>query len=185
MIYRAYRRLLTCQMQHDAAAVRSRAVFEHVNSLPGAQCEPGIDDRDGQLRLRKRGADMRRHVIGTLGGVAVPGCVFGNDARKELIEITYHVGVGVFLDDQRSRGVLNKHRQQPRADALAVRPLFDLSGDGIQTFAPRGNLDAVRELLQWSPTSRQPFGGEVPGLCAGEGARPTYDSLATACFTPR
>ena len=153
MIYRAYRRLLTCQMQHDAAAVRARAVFEHVNSLPGAQCEPGIDQRVGQLRLRESSADMRRHVIGALGGVTVPGCVFGNDARKELIEIADHVGVGIFLNDQRRRSVLNKHRKEAGVNALALNPLFDLFGDGIQTFAPRGNLHAVRELLQWSLTS--------------------------------
>ena len=80
-----------------------------------------LDQRDGQLRLRERGADVRGHIVGTLGGVPVPGRVFGREPLEELVEIADHVGIGILLDGERRRGVLDERGQQTGTEAVSLR----------------------------------------------------------------
>ena len=54
---------------------------------------------------------MCGHVVGTFVGVAVEPIVLGRDAAEEIIEIANDIGIGVLLDRQRRRSVLDEERQ--------------------------------------------------------------------------
>src|SRR3954465_9115859 len=52
------------EMKHHRAAVRSGAMLENIDPLPRSKRHPAVLHRDGKLRQRERGTDVRRHVIG-------------------------------------------------------------------------------------------------------------------------
>jgi len=51
-------------MQGDLAAMRRAAMFEKKDSLPRSKRQCAVHDRDREMRLRQRCADMRGHVVG-------------------------------------------------------------------------------------------------------------------------
>src|ERR1700735_2762655 len=55
--------LIAKQVQDDASAVRPYAMLEQIDALPGAQSKFSFEDGNGQLRLRKRRADVRCHIV--------------------------------------------------------------------------------------------------------------------------
>ena len=85
-------------------------MLEHVDSLPGAEAD--CPSRTGIETLVdvEGGANMSRHVVASFGGVAEPGRVFGDQTFEEVAEVAAHVGIGVFLNDQRRGGVLDEDR---------------------------------------------------------------------------
>src|SRR5438105_3017661 len=72
-------RSLADEMQDELAAVPGGAVLEDVDRLPRAERERAVDDRDRELGRGEGGADVRRHVVGTFGGMAVEAVVLRND----------------------------------------------------------------------------------------------------------
>jgi hypothetical protein len=55
------------EMQDEFAPMRRAAMLEQINSLPRTKREFAVDHRNGEMRLRQSGANMRRHVIRPLG----------------------------------------------------------------------------------------------------------------------
>jgi hypothetical protein len=134
-------------MQHDAAPVRPLAMFEQVNALPGSQRQLAFVDWNRQLRLRERRADMRGHVIRTLRRVPVQARVFRDQAGEEIGQVGHHIGIGVFLNHQRSRGVLAEDGQEAGLGFVPMQPALDLSREIVQSFAARRDMNLVSELL--------------------------------------
>jgi len=58
---------------------------------------------------------MGRHVIGALAGVPM-GEILGGDGRQRAFEVQGDIRVGVFVDRERGRRVLNKNVHQARAN---------------------------------------------------------------------
>jgi len=58
---------------------------------------------------------MGRHVVGALTGVPM-GEILGSDGRQRAFEIQRDIGVGVLVDRERGRRVLNKNMHQAGAD---------------------------------------------------------------------
>ncbi len=77
-----------------------RAMLENVYTLPSSKQHPTTADRDGQMALGERGLDMSRHVVGTLGRMAVKARFFRNQAMKEGLEVVQNVRVGILLYQQ-------------------------------------------------------------------------------------
>lgn len=150
---------LARKVQHEAAAMRARTMLENINTLPGPKRQAGIDERNRQLRLGKCRADVRRHIIGAFHGVPVPFRIFRRQPLEEFIEIANHVRVGVFLNGQRRRGVLNKDSEQARMNAAAFAPRLNFPGDRVEPFAARRHLHAMRELLHSTVTLLARFRG--------------------------
>ena len=73
----------------ECPAVSSPTVLPEVDRLPAAQRQLAARHRHVLRRLRQRGADVRRHVIETLGVVLVIGAL-RRDARKEPLQIAPH-----------------------------------------------------------------------------------------------
>src|SRR5207247_167631 len=65
----AFASLFPQQMHHHTTRMRLSAVLPKKNSLPGAQSEVPVDDRDAQVHRGQRRADVRRHVIVAFGRV--------------------------------------------------------------------------------------------------------------------
>jgi len=91
-------------MKGDLAPMRSVAVFEKENPLPGSERQCAADERNRELRLGERGADMRRHVVGAFRIMRVIR-LFRRKPREDGFEIAQHGRIGVFLNEQRGGGV--------------------------------------------------------------------------------
>ncbi len=127
--------------------MRALSMFEQVNALPGSQRQLALVNWDRKLRLRERRADMRRHVVGPFGGVPVEARVFRDQAGEEIGEIGHDVGVGVFLDHQRSRGVLAEHCQEAGFGGVLGQPALDFTCEIVKALTARRDVKLVGELL--------------------------------------
>jgi len=58
---------------------------------------------------------------------------------EKVVEIQRYVRVGVFLDNQRTGSMLRKQRQETVRNPLFLKPFLRGIGEGIQSFAARGN----------------------------------------------
>lgn len=81
-------------------------------------------------RYRNRAAQDRRfdvsgHVVRAFKGVLVIGRVFGDGVIEVALHIAAHVGIGVFIDSQRSRGVLNKEVKNAGFDLARFWQMFE------------------------------------------------------------
>ncbi len=54
---------------------------------------------------------MCRHIIRPFKRMAQTGQIFGSQTVKEKLKIMQHIGVGIFIDTNTGRGVLNKEMQ--------------------------------------------------------------------------
>src|ERR1019366_8660248 len=79
------------------------------------------------------------------GGVPEPRSIFRHEPLEEFGEVAAHVEIGVLLNDEGRRSVLNENGQQPGLDLLHGHPARYFAGDFVQALATRRNLQfAVR-----------------------------------------
>ena len=55
---------------------------------------------------------MGGHVVGTLHGVVIVGLILSHEAVHDLAEIGAHIGVGILVDAESTRGVLHEEVEQ-------------------------------------------------------------------------
>src|SRR5579863_3588137 len=122
-------------MQRDLARMGLSAMLENIDSLPGSERQRAADDRDREADAGKDGSNMRRHVVRTLVGMAVTDWVFRDDLSEVALKVRANRGSGVFLDQERGRGVPAEQSQQAHLDRLAAEPARDAAGD-FQKSAP-------------------------------------------------
>src|SRR5262245_960355 len=92
----------TDELQDDFAPMRPSPMLGNIDALPGSERERPRNHRDVQRHSGEHRLDVRRHVIRPFGTVNPRGV--GRCKKVERPgEIAAHVGIGVFLDDQRSR----------------------------------------------------------------------------------
>lgn len=113
------------EVERDAAGVRVRPVFPEINPLPCPQRQLSAMQRDGEVHRGQRGPDMRGHVVVPLGGVHKQRVAVWHESLKKSVEITTHVGVGIFLDEQRSGGVSQMQGHEAVAEFVLTKPLHD------------------------------------------------------------
>ena len=115
-------RLLADEMSRNGAGVRGAAMFPEVDPLPGAQSKVALADGDGKVDRRQRGADMGGHVVVALDRVREKGIAVRHEARKEVLQITPHVRVGIFLDKQRGRSMAEVQSDQAARRTVLQQP---------------------------------------------------------------
>src|SRR5258708_3127014 len=125
------------EVQYNAAPVGAHTMLEKVDTLPSAQRKFSVMNRNRELNLRKRRADVGSHVVGALPRVTVKMRVFRDQTREEIREIGHYVRVGIFLNHQRRGSMLAKNRQQSGVGVFAAQPCLDLAGEFIQSLAVR------------------------------------------------
>lgn len=69
---------------------------------------------------------MRGHVVQTFGFVDIALVVFGRDFLEKIFQIRLDVGIGVLLNQQRSRGVAAKTVKRP-VETFCARSQRDTS----------------------------------------------------------
>ncbi len=92
-------------------------VLDEIDALPCSQNQRAGDDGNGELGLRQRRANMRRHVVRPFRVMGVARSL-RRDLREEGLEVLEHRRIGVFLDQQRRGGMAAEDRQQPLVEAL-------------------------------------------------------------------
>lgn len=88
------------------------SVLAQVDPLPGAQVQSSIADRDGQIRANHGCLDMACYVVRALIDVRehTIRCPFlGRDFIEGDLEVRTDRGVGILINRQGGRGVLNKN----------------------------------------------------------------------------
>ena len=83
---------------HNATVATVVAELAEVDTLPGAEVEAAIGDRDGEAHAEERALGMGRHIIGTLHGVVIVGLAFPHEAVHNLVQVGAHVGIGILVD---------------------------------------------------------------------------------------
>ena len=177
------------QVQRDPALAAAGAVLEQENALPAAEIGLALDHRDRQMGLGQGRPDVRRHVVGAFLGVGVVADVLRHQFAEERVDVVEDARVGVLLDQERGRGMMEVDGQQPARDALGrnpgPHPLGDLVepltvGREEQLLEPLAHgllpwpshLPGEQALLSWIAAAR-PQGGErrAAGARRGFGGR--------------
>lgn len=87
-------------------------MFPKVDALPGAQRQPAMSNRDGEIYRGEGCSDVRRHILVALGSVDEEWITVRHQAGKESLQVPAHVRVGILLNQQRGGSVLDVERQQ-------------------------------------------------------------------------
>ena len=93
--------------------MRVAAMFPKVDALPGAETQPAVLKWNREVNARQSAAHVRGHIVGTFGGMDEKAIAVGHDARHPRFEIAPHVGISIFLDEQRGRSVPHVQSAQP------------------------------------------------------------------------
>lgn len=112
--------LLTHQREHERTPAAGIPMFAQINSLPGAELQPALLDRDAEAAAEEGRLNVRRHVVGPFQSVLV-GKVLGGDGGEDPFEVVPDIAVGVFVDREGSRCVLQKDVQQSDPDGAQFR----------------------------------------------------------------
>src|SRR5690606_24864113 len=102
------RRLKTFALQggeHPASAPVV-AVLAEVDTLPGAQRQPPIGYRQAHVATEQAGFEMGRQIVRPFVIMLVTAFALGHQAVEETLEIAPDRAIGVLVDGQRGRGVL-------------------------------------------------------------------------------
>ena len=166
-------------MQRHGAAVPVAPMLEQINSLPRPEHEPPGLHGHREVRLCQDRANVSRHVVGALCGMAVEPIVLGYQPLEECHEVADHVGVGVLLNRQGRRGVADVYGHQSCLESQALHPAEDGSGDLGKPLTAGLDVQVVSKLfhgqefpsLRSSMVADARFGGrrcpEVPKIRLG------------------
>src|SRR5580704_9299244 len=99
---------------------------------------------------------MRGHVVQTLGFVDIALAVLGCDFLEKIFKVHLDAGIGVLLNEQRSRRVAAENRQEAGRDILLAKPARNLRPDLDKSFAAGLNVQAMERLAH-----RKGRGGDV------------------------
>ena len=138
---------------------------------------------------RQRGADMRRHVVRPFGGVAVIHALPGQ-TREEILQILLHIGIGIFLDQQRSRSVADEAGEKTVADFLAADEFRHRVGEFVKPGTMGVDLDGVKGLfhprfpqidIERALAAMAACAGAVPATNAANSV--SFSQRGTICFS--
>src|SRR5690606_1375388 len=102
---------------HYGARAAMVAMLAQVNALPCAETKPAIADGNAQAGPEQAGLQVRGQVVAAFISVPVIRFVFGHRVVEITLEIGPHGGIGVFVDRERRRSVLDEQVQQAHLEA--------------------------------------------------------------------
>jgi hypothetical protein len=76
----------------------------------------------------------------------------GDYPAEKFGQVSHNVRVGIFLNDQRCRGVLAENGHEAGLGRMALQPRANLARKFVQAFAVGRNVDLVGELLHSTVT---------------------------------
>lgn len=117
--------------------MRRGAMLVEINALPRAEHQSSALNRNAQRRGRECGAHVRGHVVRAFARVPKQRIAVRHEALKKSFEIALHFGIGVLLNEQRSRGVLHKKREQASGDFRFLHEVTRRVGKLVEADAAR------------------------------------------------
>ena len=99
---------------HYPTASSIVAELAQVDALPGAQIQASAADGDGEAWPDDARLGMGGHVVSAFERVFVVGLTFLHQVVEDGLHVGAYVGVGIFVDAQRSTGMLDEEVQQSR-----------------------------------------------------------------------
>ena len=100
------------ELQHDFSPVRPSAVLGDVDALPRAKRKGTGTDRHLERNTCEHRLHMRGHVVRPFD-IVHPAGIVGRNASKRGRKVGTHIGIGIFLDDERGRCVPYEIRRLP------------------------------------------------------------------------
>ena len=131
--------LLADEMDGNGAGVRGAAMLPEVNALPGAQRQLAVADGNGKIDRRKGGAHVSGHVVVAFDRVREERIAVRHKASEEMLQVTPHVRVGVFLDQQGGGSVAEVQSHQAGGETVLGNPVRHFAGEFVEAAAARGN----------------------------------------------
>jgi hypothetical protein len=159
---RSPHRLFADKMQHDVAGVTLRAVFPQINPLPRSQRELSGADGKVQIHRRQCRADVRGHVVVAFRRVDKQRVAVRHEPLEKRLQIAAHIRVGIFLDEQRSRRVLQMNREQTVVEFILREPFFHLARELVKPASARGNRQLLEKLAQHFEIILQGYAPDFP-----------------------
>lgn len=86
--------------------------FTQIDSLPGPKVQAPVCYGDGHRLSGKGRFNVCRHIVGPFKCMDIMPGAFGNELVENCFKVNAHRGIGVFVDRQSGRCVLNKKMQQ-------------------------------------------------------------------------
>ena len=123
----------------------SVAVLTKVDPLPRPQLQAPIFHGNGHAAAEQGGFDVGGHVIGAFGVVNVVPRLRRN-VLKEVFQILLHIGIGVFVNQQRRLRVAAIDGEQAGLHALLCRPRTDFGRDLDETLPRCRYLERALKL---------------------------------------
>jgi len=117
-------------------------MLPQIDSLPGAEAEPPVDDWDGERGRSEGRLDMRWHVVRPFRGVRGDRIVLGDEPIQPRLEIALCGRIGIFLDGQARRRVLHENRAESIVQLGFFHRILNLPGDFVQPLASSSYADA-------------------------------------------
>ena len=121
----------------------------------------------GEAARGEDGAGVGRHVVRTLGVVAVGGIGVGDEAREDRLQVGSHVGVRVLAQHERRARVLQEHGGDAGADAAGGDGALQLGGHLLRAATARAEFQGLlvdRRLLRIADSSRLNYRESMPGV---------------------
>src|SRR5271165_2639146 len=140
-------------MQRHLAPMRTTAMLDQEDALPCPQRQRAADHRQGELGLRQRDAQMRRHVVCAFAVVLIERAILGREPLEKLLQVAQNGRVGVLLDEQRRGSMAAEDREQAGLYPLLGDEMLERRRDGIEALAACVEAKDRRGLAQGS-TSR-------------------------------
>src|SRR5262245_16426739 len=121
--------VLSQNCNSDSSQMRRGPMLPKKDTLPGSKVELSIRDRNIERSRCQDRANVRRHVVHSLGRMLELRVAVGNQPREEAFQIAPDTGVGIFTHDQRSTCVMNKDRAEAGLRVRFAHDFLDLVGD--------------------------------------------------------
>lgn len=131
--------------------MRSTAVLEKEDSLPRAEGEVPVVNRNDFTGSGQRHAQMAGTVIWTFVSMDEVGEILRDKVIKEGMEICSRLGICVLHDDEAAAGVANENSELSGLDAYPINKVANFAGDFIGAFAAGSDRELVGVGLERHP----------------------------------
>lgn len=136
---------IAADVHDDATLMRTSTVLPQVNSLPGAERQTPVRHGYDFAGFRQCRSRMRRHVVRPLV-VVLPRARFRCKVAEPTFQIAQHGRIGVFLNHEAGRRVLNEDGAESGLDAARRDDLTQSFGNIDE--APAARAYGVGALIR-------------------------------------
>lgn len=157
------------------------AVFPQIDALPSPELQTALADGDGHRRAQQAGLDMGGHIVRAFQAVDIMGGAVRDQLAQMGFQIAAHAGVGVFVEGEGGRGVLDEEMGQADPEPPDFRGLGQqFLGDEVESTGPGFQDDGFLQPHNRFDTGCLRFHAEKTTSPPGMQARPRLPPVGAA-----